>query len=222
VSHTDYSGDDPLLEDGYDDAGAWTYEEPRKSRARSCLPVLLVLVVLGTAVILGGRWAYGELSTRLASAPDYDGPGSGEVVYQVQKGATSAEIGRDLKEAGVVASVDAFNEAARRNEASRSIQVGYYQLQEKMKASEALDVLVDPAKAGEVEAAEAFSDRLVHRALRYAGTSTGEHGVGLHKMQYLTDEHGPHTVALMRAVKQAFDPRNIFNPGKVVSFQSQV
>lgn len=145
MSHTDHSGHDPLLQDGHDDDGPWTYEEPRKSRARSCLPVLLVLLVLGAAVFLGGRWAYGELSTRLASAPDYDGPGSGEVVYQVEEGATSAQIGRDLKEAGVVASVDAFTEAARLDEGSRSIQVGYYELQEKMKASEALDVLVDPA-----------------------------------------------------------------------------
>lgn len=145
MSHTDYSGDEPLLEDGHDDAGPWTYEEPRKSRARSCLPVLLVLLVLGSAVFFGGRWVYGELSSRLASAPDYDGPGSGEVVYQVEEGVTSAQIGRDLKEAGVVASVDAFTEAARLDEGSRSIQVGYYELQEKMKASEALDVLVDPA-----------------------------------------------------------------------------
>lgn len=145
MSHTDHSGHDPLLQDAHDDDGPWTYEEPRKSRARSCLPVLLVLLVLGAAVFLGGRWAYGELSTRLASAPDYDGPGSGEVVYQVEEGATSAQIGRDLKEAGVVASVDAFTEAARLDEGSRSIQVGYYELQEKMKASEALDVLVDPA-----------------------------------------------------------------------------
>jgi D-lactate dehydrogenase (cytochrome) len=79
-------------------------------------------------------------------------------------------------------------------------------------------VLVDPDDAAEVAAADAFSDRLVHRALRFGGTSTGEHGVGLHKMQYLEDEHGAHTVALMRAVKQAFDPRNILNPGKVVAF----
>lgn len=148
MSHTDYSGDEPLLEDGYDDprdSDDWSYEEPRKRRARSCLPVLLVLVILGAGLYLGGRWAYDELSTRLASAPDYEGPGSGEVVYQVEEGVTSAQIGRDLKEAGVVASVDAFTEAANLDEDSRSIQVGYYQLQQKMKASDALDVLVDPA-----------------------------------------------------------------------------
>jgi D-lactate dehydrogenase (cytochrome) len=36
-------------------------------------------------------------------------------------------------------------------------------------------------------------------------------------MKYLVEEHGEHTVALMRAIKQALDPHNIFNPGKIVS-----
>jgi D-lactate dehydrogenase (cytochrome) len=80
-------------------------------------------------------------------------------------------------------------------------------------------VLVDPNDAAENDAAEQFSQRLVQRALRHGGTSTGEHGVGLHKMRYLLDEHGPHAVAVMRALKQALDPSNIFNPGKVVAFQ---
>ncbi|RCW69534.1 FAD-binding oxidoreductase [Pseudorhodoferax soli] len=79
-------------------------------------------------------------------------------------------------------------------------------------------VLVDPDAPDEVAAAEAFSHRLVQRSLRHGGTSTGEHGVGLHKMQYLVEEHGAVAVALMRSVKRAFDPQNIFNPGKVVSF----
>jgi D-lactate dehydrogenase (cytochrome) len=81
-------------------------------------------------------------------------------------------------------------------------------------------VLVDPNRADEVDAAEAFSHRLVQRALRHGGTSTGEHGVGLHKMAYLFDEHGPHAVALMRSIKHALDPHNIFNPGKVVAFDA--
>lgn len=80
-------------------------------------------------------------------------------------------------------------------------------------------VLVDPKLQAEVDAAEAFSHRLVQRALRHGGTSTGEHGVGLHKMAYLVEEHGAHTVALMRSIKQAFDPYNILNPGKIFSFE---
>lgn len=78
-------------------------------------------------------------------------------------------------------------------------------------------VLVDPTSAEETAAAEAFSHRLVQRALRHGGTCTGEHGVGLHKKHYLAAEHGIEGVALMRAIKQALDPHNIFNPGKVVA-----
>jgi D-lactate dehydrogenase (cytochrome) len=77
-------------------------------------------------------------------------------------------------------------------------------------------VLVDPARPDENAAAEAFSRRLVARALRHGGTCTGEHGVGLHKMKYLVDEHGEAAVAVMRSLKQALDPDDILNPGKLV------
>jgi D-lactate dehydrogenase (cytochrome) len=49
------------------------------------------------------------------------------------------------------------------------------------------------------------------------GTCTGEHGVGLHKMGFLVEEHGEDAVDLMRRIKRAYDPLNILNPGKVVS-----
>ncbi len=77
-------------------------------------------------------------------------------------------------------------------------------------------VLVDPAKPEEMEKAEGFSRRLALRAIRFDGTSTGEHGVGLHKMKYLEDEHGEDALDVMRSIKRALDPANILNPGKVV------
>jgi D-lactate dehydrogenase (cytochrome) len=49
------------------------------------------------------------------------------------------------------------------------------------------------------------------------GTCTGEHGIGLHKMGFLRDEAGEGAVAVMRTIKQALDPLNIMNPGKVFS-----
>ncbi|MBZ6075248.1 FAD-binding oxidoreductase [Microvirga puerhi] len=73
----------------------------------------------------------------------------------------------------------------------------------------------DPA---EVAACEAFVDRLVRRALAMEGTCTGEHGVGQKKMKYLEIEHGPAALALMRTLKQAVDPSNILNPGKIIAF----
>ena len=47
------------------------------------------------------------------------------------------------------------------------------------------------------------------------GTSTGEHGIGLGKLDYLAREHGD-LLPYLRAVKDAFDPKGILNPGKVV------
>jgi peptidoglycan lytic transglycosylase G len=135
--------------DEYDEAGEYDDhpDEPaprRRRRGRGCLPVLLVLAVLVGAVFFGGRYVYDELSSKFGPAPDYAGPGVGTVLYQVKDGATSVDIGRELKSKNVVKSVDAFNDAARGNDKSRNIQVGYYQLKKQMKAEDALDVLVNP------------------------------------------------------------------------------
>jgi D-lactate dehydrogenase (cytochrome) len=48
------------------------------------------------------------------------------------------------------------------------------------------------------------------------GTCTGEHGVGMHKMGFLHEEHGEDALELMARLKRAFDPLNLLNPGKIV------
>ncbi len=75
--------------------------------------------------------------------------------------------------------------------------------------------LVDMSNVHEIEAAEAFASRLAHRAIAMGGTCTGEHGIGQKKIAYMEDEHGAPAIDLMRRVKAAFDPQNLFNPGKV-------
>ena len=75
--------------------------------------------------------------------------------------------------------------------------------------------LIDPDNAQERDTAEQLNAQLVERALRLGGTCTGEHGVGLHKMEFLVHEAGAGAVAMMRAIKQALDPHNILNPGKI-------
>lgn len=77
-------------------------------------------------------------------------------------------------------------------------------------------LLVDPNKPDEIAGAEAINQRLVERALAMDGTCTGEHGVGMHKIPYLVQEHGPEAISVMRAIKQALDPLNIMNPGKIL------
>jgi D-lactate dehydrogenase (cytochrome) len=75
-------------------------------------------------------------------------------------------------------------------------------------------ILVDPANESEIARARAFHSRLVERALALDGTCTGEHGVGTGKIAYLEAELGE-AVSVMRSIKQAIDPLNIMNPGKI-------
>ncbi|MEJ6007804.1 FAD-linked oxidase C-terminal domain-containing protein [Paucibacter sp. AS339] len=77
--------------------------------------------------------------------------------------------------------------------------------------------LIDPEVPAERETAERLSHQMVARALRLEGTCTGEHGIGLHKQGFLVEEAGEGGVAMMRSLKQALDPRNIMNPGKIFS-----
>ena len=65
----------------------------------------------------------------------------------------------------------------------------------------------------EVAAGEAFVMRLNERAIAMEGTCTGEHGIGQGKAKFLETEMGE-ALDLMRAIKTAFDPHNIMNPGK--------
>jgi D-lactate dehydrogenase (cytochrome) len=61
---------------------------------------------------------------------------------------------------------------------------------------------------------EAINDRLVARALAMEGSCTGEHGIGIGKQRHLVDELGE-AVDMMRQIKRAIDPKDLFNPGKI-------
>ena len=77
-------------------------------------------------------------------------------------------------------------------------------------------MMVDPDDAADIAQAEAINARMVTRALAMDGTCTGEHGIGLHKMDFLVEEHGVDAIDTMRAIKHALDPKNIMNPGKII------
>lgn len=77
-------------------------------------------------------------------------------------------------------------------------------------------LLIDPHNLQEVEEMERINHDIVRRAIAMDGTCTGEHGVGVHKIPFLVEEHGEDALDMMRALKRAFDPKNILNPGKIV------
>lgn len=76
-------------------------------------------------------------------------------------------------------------------------------------------LLVEPGNRAEMDEALELSGRMAERALAMGGTVTGEHGVGLGKRKYMRAEHGDGWDA-MGQIKQALDPHNILNPGKLV------
>ena len=76
-------------------------------------------------------------------------------------------------------------------------------------------ILVDPGSADEIARAHALHKRMVLRALDLDGTSTGEHGIGTGKIEFLPRELGADTVDVMRSLKRALDPHNLMNPGKI-------
>jgi D-lactate dehydrogenase (cytochrome) len=78
-----------------------------------------------------------------------------------------------------------------------------------------LSLHVDPEDPDEVRASDELIELLVTDALARGGAGTGEHGIGLGKVEALEREHGD-LVPLMRGIKQLFDPHGIMNPGKVI------
>ncbi|MFZ7089534.1 FAD-binding oxidoreductase [Primorskyibacter sp. 2E233] len=76
-------------------------------------------------------------------------------------------------------------------------------------------LLIDPDRPDQLEAAKALSHRMGQRALQLGGTCTGEHGIGMGKTGLMEAEHGE-AWDVMGQIKQALDPQNIMNPGKLV------
>jgi UPF0755 protein len=136
--------DDPIV--GFDHDRP--VEGGRRRRKRSRLPGCLAVLV-SLAILLGGGYyvatrGYEAIADRFADPEDFAGPGQGTVIFEVQQGDSVAEMGRGLKSDGVVASVEAFTDAAAADPDSTSIQVGSYKMKKQMAADDALDILLDP------------------------------------------------------------------------------
>ena len=77
-------------------------------------------------------------------------------------------------------------------------------------------LLVEPDNEMELAEAKRLAHRMAERALKFGGTVTGEHGIGLGKKGFMAREHGAKAWAAMGALKAALDPKNIMNPGKII------
>jgi glycolate oxidase len=80
-----------------------------------------------------------------------------------------------------------------------------------------VNLLYDKKNKEEEERAERAVDEIFEITLRYNGSITGEHGVGLTKRKFLEYQFGPVGMEILRGIKKVFDPKNLFNPGKVIA-----
>ena len=139
-----YQQQPAFFEGGPADHDPYFDEEPpkRKRRFGGCLAVLVAMaVVLGGFYFVGDR-AIDYVKDMVAPPADYPGPGTDPVSFEVHEGDSVSAVGRNLKEVGVVESVDAFIEAA--NAEGLTVQVGFYPLKKQMKAADAVEILANP------------------------------------------------------------------------------
>jgi UPF0755 protein len=154
-------------------------KQPKSGKKRrsgcACLVVLLVLGGgLGGAVYYG----YGVYQDHFGPAPDYEGNGTGSVQVEIPKGSTLTVMGNLLKNAGVVKSVDAFTEAARKNPKGQTIQAGVYALNKQMSAAAAVTMMLDPKSQNAMIISEGMRDKQIYAAMDKrldlkAGTTEG-------------------------------------------------
>jgi glycolate oxidase len=79
------------------------------------------------------------------------------------------------------------------------------------------NVVFDAADEAQAGRAQAAFDAIMAAGLELGGTITGEHGIGVLKMDWLRTELGPVSIEVHRAIKRALDPQGILNPGKVIT-----
>jgi UPF0755 protein len=160
----------------------------QRRRGPGCLIALVILAVLVGAGYWGVTTGIGKVKDQFSSADDYPGPGGADVTFEVKPGDSIAEMGRGLKSADIVASVEAFIDAANGNAQSSSIQAGYYPLKKQMKASDVVAVLVDPGNIVTTSVAipEGFTvDQIVARLVKETGFKKEEFDAALKDPQAL-------------------------------------
>lgn len=124
-----------------------------RERARRRKRRRLVVLGLATVLLLGGVAGGGYYLYRsFVAIPDFDGPGTGSVVVQVDDGDSTSRIATELAQKGVVADPRAFTQAAADDDRIRSVQPGFYLLRAQMSGEAAVELLLDPtARVGQLD-----------------------------------------------------------------------
>lgn len=77
-------------------------------------------------------------------------------------------------------------------------------------------ILYDANRPGELEKTEEFGGKILEMCIHAGGTITGEHGVGMEKINQMCSQFSSNELAMFHAIKSAFDPKGLLNPGKAV------
>ena len=115
----------------------------RKSAMRRAAPWIALIVLVLVIGVAGGGFLY--FWHNYLHPPDYSGAGTGTVTVQVKSGETATQVGQQLMDQGVVASVRAFSNAAKASGHGNSLEPGYYRLHKHMAATLAFALLLKPS-----------------------------------------------------------------------------
>ncbi|MCX5379428.1 endolytic transglycosylase MltG [Streptomyces sp. NBC_00091] len=155
-------GDDPAGRGRRGGRGKGGKQKKKRSGAACLIAALVIVGVVGG----GGYYGYSYLKERFGPTEDFAGEGSGETVdVEIPKNAGLGQMGRILKEAGVVASAQAFVDAANANPRGKSIQPGVYPMKKKMSGAAAVALMIDPSKLNVLTVAEGWRNTRVYEAI---------------------------------------------------------
>lgn len=129
---------DDVSDDDYRSAQRRTRRRNRRRITWGIVVALVVVIAVGA--YLGVREFVG-----IGHYPDYAGPGTTDVVFQVNPGDTTRDIGDDMRQAGIVASAGAFVQASENNTSIGSVQPGFYVLKKRMSSAAAVDRITQQA-----------------------------------------------------------------------------
>jgi UPF0755 protein len=171
--HAFFAGADDDDEPDDDDPGAGRGRGDRrgkdgkgKKKSRNGCACLLVVLVFGGGLGGVGYFGWHLYENRFRAAPDYAGSGNGDTTtVTIPKDAGGYDIGRLLKSAGVVESVDAFVSAQQANPGGKSIQDGVYTLQKRMSAASAVEMMLSPKSHNNLVIAEGLRSSAVYELI---------------------------------------------------------